>query len=167
MVGKNFSRLHLEKFFWYLPENKVWHLGGVCGGGGGGVGGRGGGGVAAEYTWYVCCHFEEGRQPPIRFPVHNFPSEKGSTCILKGKNLLPKGSKFFPYRVDHWPRGSVGCASDWWSGSCGFDPRRVGNIISWRLIMRYFLRSFSPFRCFKKGSCQFLEKECAQYWLTS
>ena len=33
------------------------------------------------------------------------------------------------------------------------------------LIMKYFLPSFSPFRCFKKGSCQFLAKECAQYWL--
>ena len=31
----------------------------------------------------------------------------------------------------------------------------------------YFLRSFSPFRWFKKGSCQFLAKECAQYWLTT
>ena len=28
--------------------------------------------------------------------------------------------------------GSVRCASDWWSGDCGFDPRRVGNILSWR-----------------------------------
>ena len=27
----------------------------------------------------------------------------------------------------------------------------VGNILSWRLIMKYFLRSFSPFRWFKKG----------------
>ena len=43
----------------------------------------------------------------------------------------------------------------------------VGNILSWRLIMKYFLRSFSPFRWFKKGSCQFLAKECAQYWLTA
>ena len=34
------------------------------------------------------------------------------------------------------------------------------------LIMKYFLRSFSPF-WFKKGSCQFLAKECAQYWLTA
>ena len=32
---------------------------------------------------------------------------------------------------------------------------------------KYFLRSFSPFRWFKKGSCQFLAKECAQYWLTA
>ena len=43
----------------------------------------------------------------------------------------------------------------------------VGNILSWRLIMKYFLRSFSPFRWFKKASCQFLAKECAQYWLTA
>ena len=40
---------------------------------------------------------------------------------------------------------------------------RVGNILSRRLIMKYFLRAFSPFRCFKNGSCQFLAKECAQY----
>ena len=49
----------------------------------------------------------------------------------------------------------------------GSTPAEVGNILSWRLIMKYFLRSFSPFRWFKKGSCQFLEKECAQYWLTA
>ena len=62
---------------------------------------------------------------------------------------------------------SVGCASNLWSGGCGFDPHWVGNILSWRLIVKYFLRSFSPFRWFKKGSCQFLVKECAQYWLTA
>ena len=27
--------------------------------------------------------------------------------------------------------------------------RQVGNILLWRLIMKYFLQSFSPFRCFK------------------
>ena len=49
----------------------------------------------------------------------------------------------------------------------GSTPAEVGNILSWRLIMKYILRSFSPFRWFKKGSCQFLAKECAQYWLTT
>ena len=49
----------------------------------------------------------------------------------------------------------------------GSTPAEVGNILSWRLIMKYFLRSFSPFRWFKKGSCQFLAKECAQFWLTA
>ena len=32
----------------------------------------------------------------------------------------------------------------------GSTPAEVGNILSWRLIMKYFLRSFSPFRWFKK-----------------
>ena len=49
----------------------------------------------------------------------------------------------------------------------GSNPTEIGNILSWRLIMKYFLRSFSPFCWFKKGSCQFLAKECAQYWLTA
>ena len=49
----------------------------------------------------------------------------------------------------------------------GSTPAEVSNILSWRLIMKYFLGSFSPFRWFKKGSCQFLTKECAQYWLTT
>ena len=38
----------------------------------------------------------------------------------------------------------------------GSTPAEVGNILSWRLIMKYFLRSYSPFCWFKKGSCQFL-----------
>ena len=49
----------------------------------------------------------------------------------------------------------------------GSTPAEVGNILSWRLIMKYFLRSFSPFRRVKQDSCQFLAKECAQYWLTA
>ena len=30
------------------------------------------------------------------------------------------------------------------------------------LVMKKNLRPFSPFRCFKKGSCQLLAKECAR-----
>ena len=47
----------------------------------------------------------------------------------------------------------------------GSIPARSGNILSWRLIMKYFLRSFSPFRWFKKGSSQFLAKECAHVFV--
>ena len=46
----------------------------------------------------------------------------------------------------------------------GSTPAAVGNILLRRLIMKFFLRSFSPY---KKGSCQFLAKECAQHWLTA
>ena len=37
-----------------------------------------------------------------------------------------------------------------------------GNILSWKMIVNYFLRSLSTFRWFKTGSYQFLAKECAQ-----
>ena len=45
----------------------------------------------------------------------------------------------------------------------------AGSAIFFRgdLIMKYFLQSFSPYCWFKKGSCQFLAKECAKYWLTA
>ena len=43
----------------------------------------------------------------------------------------------------------------------GSIPCRSSNILLYRLIMKYFLLSFSPFHWFKKGNCQFLEKECA------
>ena len=62
----------------------------------------------------------------------------------------------------NWMRRSTGDQE-----VAGSTLAEVGNILSWRLIMKYFLRSFSPFRWFKKGSCQFLAKECAQYWLTA
>ena len=47
----------------------------------------------------------------------------------------------------------------------GFDPAGSEIIVSWRLIMKNFLGSFSPCHCFKKGICQFLTKECAQVLL--
>ena len=33
----------------------------------------------------------------------------------------------------------------------GSTPAEVGNILSWRLIMKYFLRSFSPFSLIQEG----------------
>ena len=50
--------------------------------------------------------------------------------------------------------------SDWRPGGRGFTPAEVGKVLLWRLIMKYFLRPFSPFRWFNKGSCQFLAKDC-------
>ena len=35
--------------------------------------------------------------------------------------------------------------SDWRQEVVGSTPAEVGNILPWRLIMKYFLRSFSPF----------------------
>ena len=36
--------------------------------------------------------------------------------------------------------------SYWRPGGHWFNPAEVGNILSWRLSMKYFLQSFSPFR---------------------
>ena len=44
---------------------------------------------------------------------------------------------------------------------------RFGNILLWRLIVKYFLQSFSPFRWFKKGNWQHLVKEVHRYCLTT
>ena len=33
----------------------------------------------------------------------------------------------------------------------GSTSAKVGNILSWRLIMKYFLRSFSPFLVIQEG----------------
>ena len=48
---------------------------------------------------------------------------------------------------------------------CGFNSRRGRQHSFVEIDHEIFSRSFSPFRWFKKGSCQFLAKECAQYWL--
>ena len=52
----------------------------------------------------------------------------------------PKASVTLPASV-----AQLDGPSDWRPGGCGFDPAEVGNILSWRLIMKYFLRSFSSF----------------------
>ena len=62
--------------------------------------------------------------------------------------------------------GSVGCASNWWSEGCEYNPhsspppprpnRQSATLSPGDLIMKFFLLSSSPFRWFKKGSCQFL-----------
>ena len=70
-------------------------------------------------------------------------------------------------KIDGWPRWHSWMRVRLMIRSCRFNPRQVSNILSWRLIMKYFLLSFCPFSWYKKGSCQFLAKECAQYWLTA
>ena len=50
----------------------------------------------------------------------------------------------------------------------GSIPAEVGNILSWRLIMKYFYGHSLPSADSRRAvSCQFLAKECAQYWLTA
>ena len=41
--------------------------------------------------------------------------------------------------------------SDWRPGVAGSTPIEVGNILSWRLIMKYYLRSFFPLPLIQEG----------------
>ena len=66
----------------------------------------------------------------------------------------------WPNSVNASRRHSVRCTSNWWSGGCGFSPSWVQQH---SFMMKYFLRSFSPFCWFKNGSCSFLVKKCAQF----
>ena len=63
--------------------------------------------------------------------------------------------------------GSVGCAVRLETRRSRIEPPpRSATFFRGDWSWNIFLRSFSPFRWFKKDSCQFLAKECAQYWLT-
>ena len=47
--------------------------------------------------------------------------------------------------------GSVGCSSDWWSGGRGFNPRWVGNILSWRFDHEIFSTVILSFPLIQEG----------------
>ena len=46
---------------------------------------------------------------------------------------------------------SLGCASDWWSGGCGFHPRQSGNIFcgdwSWNIFYGHSLPAKTVYQC--------------------
>ena len=116
------------------------------------------------FVWEKCWEFQ------------TTSSEASGPMLLKFHVEPPWGRGMKDCLKGHGPASvaQLDAPSDWRPGGRGFKPPppphptpEVGNILSWRLIMKYFLRSFSPFRWFKKGSCQFLAKECAQYWLTT
>ena len=49
----------------------------------------------------------------------------------------------------------------------GSTPAESATFFRGDLIIKCFLRSFSPLHWFKKGSCPFMAKEYEQYWLTA
>ena len=109
----------------------------------------------ANSSFKSSCQWE-GR--PRIFLFHVYHSLKGDgLCTGRAVHRAVTRPRWLSWM--HRPTGDQEVA--------GSTPAEVGNILSWILIMKYFLRSFSPFRWFKKGSCQFLAKECAQYWLTA
>ena len=94
--------------------------------------------------------------------------KKEECSLLCGQflwNLKPYFTERYAAVVNDALPASVAQSDAFLTGNqevAGSIPTGSGNILSWRLIMKYILRSISPFRWFKKGSCQFLVNECAQ-----
>ena len=63
----------------------------------------------------------------------------------------PKSTDIFLISSQADLDGSVGCASDWRSGGCGFDLPRVGNILSWRFGHEIFSTVILSFLLIQEG----------------
>ena len=113
-------------------------------------------------AWFEACSGDEIFSPPSHsFLCHSVWVMAGCDRITIVRAVKRQPNKSQTIALSAGLGDSVGCASDWRSGSRRFDPSLVQQHSLWRLIMKYFLWSFSPFPWFKKGSCQFLAKECA------
>ena len=79
-------------------------------------------------------------EPPRRGGSNEYPQ---SMFLGKNKkhNVYPCKPQFCWPRWLSWMRRPTGDQE-----VAGSTPAEVGNILSWRLIMKYFLRSFFPFR---------------------
>ena len=64
------------------------------------------------------------------------------------------------YSVEPASVAQLDAPSDWRPGGRGFNPRQGQQHSFVEIDKKYFLHSFFPFCWFKKGSCQFLAKEC-------
>ena len=69
---------------------------------------------------------------------------------------------FFAYPI--WPRW-LKCPFDWYQELAGLIPAWSTNILPWRLVIKYILRSFSPF-WFKKDNVSVSEGQCQCQWRT-
>ena len=87
--------------------------------------------------------------------VKEFPFFKQSSWILLKMFVLPAS-------VAH-----LDALSDWRPGARGFSPRQGRQHSFVEIDHEIFSTVILSFRWFKKGSCQFLAKEFAQYWSTS
>ena len=72
---------------------------------------------------------------------------------------------YFYKEVDTWPASMAQLDAQLTGDQEVAGSTPIGSATFFRrdLIMKYFLQSFSPFCCCKKGNYQFLAKECAQY----
>ena len=93
------------------------------------------------------------------FSVYAWPDSKATCLVLLSLPLTSAYSMLVPVaQSDLRPTGCERLIRR----SQVRSPPGPATFFSWRLIMKYFLRSFSPVCWFKKGNCQCLAKECAQ-----
>ena len=115
--------------------------------------------------WAFCCWKSHENWLKVKFGSRDFSDSislikilhKAFICVSI-KSYRMSTTKHLPAPVTSWMRRPTGDQD--WRGR-----RRQHSFVE--IDHEIFLRSFSPFRWFKKGSCQFLAKEFAQYWLTA
>ena len=71
---------------------------------------------------------------PFSGRQHNDPQR---VDVLLNPNSVNQSPSWNKICLSFKTEKKIGCLSDWWSGDCRFDPRWVGNILLWRLIMKF------------------------------
>ena len=90
-------------------------------------------------------------------------AQKG-LCIL----AVYSGSSFLDYIINEPASvAQLDAPSDWRPGGRGFNLRRGRKHSFVEIDHEIFSTVILSLPWFKKGRCQFLAKECAQYWLTA
>ena len=100
----------------------------------------------------------DGFQREVKIAYHN---EINKTYDDLHMFLLFKIQTFSQFKMHTSRRTRIKCSRPRWlswmrrpTGDqevAGSTPAEVGNILSWRLIMKYFLQSFSPFSLIQEG----------------
>ena len=96
-----------------------------------------------------------------------------SVCFLGKIGKIFKKVRFteiFAQHAKHRESASVAhldAPSDWRPGGHGFNPRRGRQYSFVEIDHEIFSMVILSLPLIQEGSCQFLAKECAQYWLTS
>ena len=121
-------------------------------------------GISCQSVWGLIFQWGSILKVSIELPatsIHRCDMTERLLKVMLSPNQTNKQTKLLAYLVAHSDVHPTGGQE-----VTGLISVLSGNILSWRLIMKYFLWSFSPFCQFKKGSCQFLVKESARSLLT-
>ena len=131
-MGKIFSRQHIELFFLFFPETRIGHFMQIVS-------------IRDNLLEMSNPVFLKIRKISPICCLLNYPRVVKVTSDKKGIKIhvffflfLHENVPAPVAQLDARPTGDQKVA--------GSTPAEVGNILSWRLIMKYFLRLFSSFR---------------------